>query len=133
MKKKIAIVGHGLVPSILAEKSLKQDDNEIIIVGSLESESVKKVFEQLESEGKKITVISEEDYKHSEAMKETLYHQEVKKYMLTAPKEIGYGYGMTKKQMNQVVVPLRTEPKYQNNELCPCGSGLKYKKCCKLK
>ena len=37
----------------------------------------------------------------------------------------------TKKQMNQVVVPIRTEPKYQNNEPCPCGSGNKYKKCCK--
>lgn len=22
-------------------------------------------------------------------------------------------------------------PKIQNNEPCPCGSGLKYKKCCK--
>lgn len=37
----------------------------------------------------------------------------------------------TKKQMNQIVVPVRTEPKYQNNEHCPCGSGNKYKKCCK--
>jgi uncharacterized protein YchJ len=37
----------------------------------------------------------------------------------------------TKKQMNQVVFPIRTEPKYQNNEPCPCGSGNKYKKCCK--
>mgnify|MGYP003479182634 CR=1 FL=1 len=37
----------------------------------------------------------------------------------------------TKKQLNQNVVPVRTEPKYQNNEPCYCGSGLKYKKCCK--
>lgn len=37
----------------------------------------------------------------------------------------------TKKQLNQIVVPVRTEPKYQNNEPCHCGSGLKYKKCCK--
>jgi len=40
----------------------------------------------------------------------------------------------TKKQMNQVVVPVRNSadnPKIQNNEPCPCGSGNKYKKCCK--
>jgi len=42
-----------------------------------------------------------------------------------------YDYSLTKKQKNQVVVPVRTEPKYQNNEPCHCGSGLKYKKCCK--
>lgn len=27
-------------------------------------------------------------------------------------------------------VAVRTEPKIQRNEPCPCGSGLKYKKCC---
>lgn len=30
------------------------------------------------------------------------------------------------------IIPfLRDSPKIQNNEKCPCGSGLKYKKCCK--
>ncbi len=38
----------------------------------------------------------------------------------------------TKKQKYQVVSPIRTEPKYQNNEMCVCGSGVKYKKCCKI-
>lgn len=28
------------------------------------------------------------------------------------------------------VIPVRTEPKIGRNELCPCGSGKKYKKCC---
>ena len=36
----------------------------------------------------------------------------------------------TKKQMSQVVIPVRTEPKVGRNEPCPCGSGVKYKKCC---
>jgi hypothetical protein len=26
--------------------------------------------------------------------------------------------------------PVRTEPKYHRNQLCPCGSGKKYKNCC---
>ena len=30
-------------------------------------------------------------------------------------------------------VEVRTKPKIGRNELCPCGSGLKYKKCCLLK
>lgn len=26
--------------------------------------------------------------------------------------------------------PVRSIPKINRNELCPCGSGFKYKKCC---
>lgn len=29
------------------------------------------------------------------------------------------------------VVPVRTTPKVQNNDPCTCGSGKKFKKCCK--
>lgn len=29
------------------------------------------------------------------------------------------------------IEPVRTESKIRNNEPCPCGSGKKYKKCCK--
>jgi hypothetical protein len=32
-----------------------------------------------------------------------------------------------------VCVDVRTEPKIGRNEPCPCGSGKKYKKCCRLK
>lgn len=28
------------------------------------------------------------------------------------------------------VVPVRSEPKIKRNQPCPCGSGIKYKKCC---
>ena len=30
-------------------------------------------------------------------------------------------------------VPVRTEPKIGRNELCPCDSKIKYKKCCLTK
>ena len=30
-------------------------------------------------------------------------------------------------------VPIRVENKIGNNDKCPCGSDLKYKKCCKNK
>ena len=42
----------------------------------------------------------------------------------------GYIHDMTKKQQAAVVQPIRTEPKFNRNEPCPCGSGKKYKKCC---
>lgn len=29
-----------------------------------------------------------------------------------------------------ISVEVRTEPKIGRNEPCPCGSGIKYKKCC---
>ena len=37
---------------------------------------------------------------------------------------------LSKKEKEADIQPVRTEPKIQRNELCPCGSGLKYKKCC---
>lgn len=33
------------------------------------------------------------------------------------------------KEINDVVVPLRQEPKVGRNEICPCGSGKKFKHC----
>jgi uncharacterized protein YecA (UPF0149 family) len=30
------------------------------------------------------------------------------------------------------ITPIKVETKPGRNELCPCGSGLKYKKCCGL-
>jgi len=40
-------------------------------------------------------------------------------------------YGLTKKQREANIVPVRTTPKIGRNEPCTCGSGLKNKKCCK--
>lgn len=37
---------------------------------------------------------------------------------------------LTKKEREANIEPVRTEPKIGRNELCPCGSGKKYKKCC---
>lgn len=37
---------------------------------------------------------------------------------------------LTKRQHNQTIVPVRTEPKIPRNAPCPCGSGNKYKRCC---
>ena len=41
-------------------------------------------------------------------------------------------YGINKSQLKNAgkVVKVRTGPKVGRNEFCPCGSNLKYKKCC---
>ena len=41
-------------------------------------------------------------------------------------------YGINKSQLKNdgKVVKVRTGPKVGRNEFCPCGSNLKYKKCC---
>lgn len=39
-------------------------------------------------------------------------------------------YGLTKKQREANIIPIRTEPKYSRNEKCFCGSGKKYKQRC---
>jgi len=37
---------------------------------------------------------------------------------------------LTKKEREANIIPVRTEPKIRRNDLCPCGSVKKYKKCC---
>jgi len=37
---------------------------------------------------------------------------------------------LTKKHREANVQPIRTTPKIGRNEICPCGSGKKYKNCC---
>jgi len=37
---------------------------------------------------------------------------------------------LSKKEREANIEPVRTEPKIGRNDPCPCGSGLKYKKCC---
>lgn len=38
---------------------------------------------------------------------------------------------LTKRQQFQVIEPVRSTPKVLPNEPCPCGSGKKFKKCCR--
>lgn len=40
-------------------------------------------------------------------------------------------WGLSKKQREANILPVRTEPKIGRNEPCPCGSGKKNKQCCK--
>ncbi|MBQ7384260.1 MAG: SEC-C domain-containing protein, partial [Clostridia bacterium] len=60
----------------------------------------------------------------------TIKTQEVKRVQLAKPLQEGFE-GQTKKQPKKVnVTTRRAEPTIGRNELCPCGSGKKYKKCC---
>ena len=51
-------------------------------------------------------------------------------YMLN-PKSFG-GKPPKMKQMESLTI-VRTEPMIGRNDACPCGSGIKYKKCCLMK
>jgi uncharacterized protein YecA (UPF0149 family) len=51
------------------------------------------------------------------------------KLMQKAYEDFKFGH-LTKKQREADIQPVRTEPKYQRNDPCPCGSGKKYKNCC---
>lgn len=59
--------------------------------------------------------------------------QETKDYIIQnriIHEDIMYSH-LTKAERNAIIEPVRTTPKINNNSLCSCGSGLKYKKCCK--
>ena len=55
--------------------------------------------------------------------------QEVKRVQLAKPLTEGFE-GATKKEQKKIRIVKRSEPSVGRNDLCPCGSGKKYKKCC---
>ncbi|MBE6556345.1 MAG: preprotein translocase subunit SecA [Ruminococcaceae bacterium] len=59
----------------------------------------------------------------------TLRTSEVKRVQIAKPLQEGFE-GMGQKQPKRVHVARRAEPSPGRNDLCPCGSGKKYKKCC---
>jgi len=69
-------------------------------------------------------------------MIESVYTEELLKQMeknieiITAIEQDCLSTRLTKKQREANYQPIRTEPKYNRNQDCPCGSGKKYKKCC---
>ena len=91
-------------------------------------------------EKKKVAVIGKDNKKIAKAM-ETLEEsgmevvQMDEPYLISAPPfmpDMRDLYGnVPKSERGRVVEPVRSTTKIYNNELCPCGSGKKYKKCCK--
>ena len=57
----------------------------------------------------------------------------VQRVQVVKPTEEGFmnfGQAKERKPVKQTQQPIRAEQKVGRNELCPCGSGKKYKKCC---
>ena len=59
----------------------------------------------------------------------TVKTQEVKRVQLAKPLQEGFE-GAVKKQPKRVNISKKAESSVGRNDLCPCGSGKKYKKCC---
>ena len=59
----------------------------------------------------------------------TIQTPEVKRVQLANPINEGFE-GMNDEKVKRVTVAKRNAPAVGRNDLCPCGSGKKYKKCC---
>ena len=59
----------------------------------------------------------------------TIKTPEIKRVQIAKPLQEGFE-GDTKKAAKKVTVTKKAENKVGRNDLCPCGSGKKYKKCC---
>lgn len=55
------------------------------------------------------------------------YERACRVFAIMAPPTIDYG---PKRKVYGRSVEVRTTPKIGRNETCPCGSGIKHKKCC---
>jgi len=96
-------------------------------------ELVKKVLAQLEEEGTEIVNIEDVDDNYKECFPPMF--AEPDPYIFEArdmmPEFRDLYANVPKWARGRVTERVRTEAKIGNNEPCPCGSGLKYKKCCK--
>ena len=114
-KKKILIAGGNEITNAklkaLLDKSGKSDTVEFIDV------------EKLMGEGIPVTDIKESIGALPPKEIELQYQ------MIKAYDDFRYSH-LTKKEREADIQPVRTEPKIGRNELCPCGSGKKYKNCC---
>jgi len=52
---------------------------------------------------------------------------------LSSKNKIPIGVKVPSKKFSISVVEVSATPKIGRNELCDCGSGIKYKNCCKIK
>lgn len=114
-KKKIRIAGDNEITNAklkaLLEKSGKSDSVEFIDI------------EALMGEGTPVTDLMKPYVEVLESMPPMEYK------LLKAYDDMRYSH-LTKKEREADIQPVRTEPKIGRNELCPCGSGKKYKNCC---
>lgn len=106
----------------------------VIICGAPDNEEVIKARDKLLEENPDVIIIDEET-----AFKHRVDFDYGPGYINPSPldffmPEINDLYeDVPKKLRGKRVDPVRdskTDPKIGRNELCPCGSGLKYKKCC---
>ncbi len=113
-KRKIRIAGGNVITNAklkaLLDKSGKSDNVEFVDI------------EKLIGEGTPVADLMK-PYEEVLASMPPLEFKLIKQY-----DEMRYSH-LTKKEREANIQPVRTEPKIGRNELCPCGSGKKYKNC----
>lgn len=115
------------------------DKRRVIICGPPDNEDVIKARNKLLEEDSDIIIIDEDvALKHRMDFSQIETHKYVNPYPpdLFIP-EMADLYGNVPKKLRgkkvEAVRDSKADPKIGRNELCPCGSGLKYKKCCLIK
>ena len=105
-----------------------------VVVGSSDNIDTIKAIEDLLKIDSSAIIISEDiAFKHRlRGFKEAPTSKYIEPYIYNYIKpveDIKYSH-LSKKEREAIIVPVRSEPKIQRNEKCPCGSGKKYKNCC---
>jgi hypothetical protein len=107
-----------------------------IICGKSDNEKViKATAELLEKEPEAIIINEEVAFKHrmeEAGLSDSPYSKYIDYPLINYEPELeDFKYGhLTKKEREAKIEPVRTGPKIRRNDLCPCGSGKKWKKCC---
>jgi uncharacterized protein YecA (UPF0149 family) len=105
-------LGSGLRAAIDLAKA-KNETKEIVILDESNIDTYKEILDKLED-------VPRPDILTIKAYPESFYKE---------MEDLRYG-GLTKKEREADIQPVRTEQKIGRNQPCPCGSGKKFKNCC---
>ena len=100
-------------------EKMKIDTSDIIIVNSSEKEK----FDE------KTVIKLDAEFEKFDKTNSALYPPPHELAMMQHMEDMRYSH-LSKAEREAIIIPVRTELKIQRNELCSCGSGKKFKKCC---
>lgn len=105
----------------------------ILVIGDKSKITPVLIGKLKKQEGEDVEIITSEEYSERKLRNITGEYVNLYEYkmnpIIPEMEDMKY-YGLTKAEREAKISPIRTEPKIQRNELCSCGSGKKYKKCC---
>lgn len=110
---------------------MEDNNNKIIVIGDIGVGKTASVLAQLKNTNPKVEIVNNiEGVDQGSLMNFFGFKNKEVQHHLEIMSEHFIDINLTKKEKEAIITPIRTIDKIGRNEICRCGSGKKYKKCC---